>query len=365
VQASHALALDIGGSKIAGAIVARDGSLTALRLVPTPARSGPRAVLGAVVELARHVVVDAQARGVGLLGVGVGAAGHVDHDRGAITYASGILPGWAGTAVAAELSATLGLPVVVDNDVNAMALGEGRFGAGRPPARQSPAGEATDAGLGRYGDGLYVAVGTGVGGALILGGRLWRGATWTGGEIGHLLVDWDGWRLCSCGEPGHLEAYCAGPAIAARYAGLLAEAEGRSAGPGAPPPSPVAEEGHPDLTAETGAERPVPPDLRQVAGLARLGDPLARQAIAEGGHVLGLGLGGLLNVLDLPLLVIGGGVAELGDLWWPALEAALRANPMPGPARVALRPALLGTHAALAGAACLVFDDALAKERLL
>ena len=105
-----------------------------------------------------------------------------------------------------------------------------------------------------------------------------------------------------------------------------------------------------------------------MAALARRGDLAARRAIAESAHVLGLGLGGLLNVLDLPVLVIGGGVAELGDLWWPALEAALRANPMPGPARVALRPAALGTHAALVGAACLVFDGAWqgarSKERL-
>ena len=140
MPASHVLALDIGGSKIAAAIVAGDGSLSSLRLAPTPACAGPLAVLSATIEVARQVMAGPLAREVELLGVGVGAAGHVDHDRGTITYASGTLPGWAGTPVAAELSAALGLPVVVDNDVNAMALGEGRFGAGRPgQSRARPA----------------------------------------------------------------------------------------------------------------------------------------------------------------------------------------------------------------------------------
>jgi glucokinase len=206
--------------------------------------------------------------------------------------------------LADEFTAATGLPAVIDNDVNALALGESHFGAGRG-----------------FQDVLYVAVGTGVGAALMLAGQLRRGATWTAGEIGHLMADWDGDARCSCGRCGHLEAYTSGPALAARYCAWT--------------------------------KRDTPLDLRAVAARAQAGDDTARRAIALGADILGRVLGGLLNVLDPQALVIGGGVAELGDLWWGPLTAALRANPMPGPAQIVLRPAQLGPDAVLVGAAWL------------
>lgn len=127
-----------------------------------------------------------------------------------------------------------------------------------------------------------------------------RGATWTAGEIGHLVAAWDGDARCSCDRRGHLEAYTCGPALAALYC------------------------------AWTGCATPL--DLRAVAARAQAGDDAAQRAIALGADILGNVLGGLLNVLDPQALVIGGGVAELGDLWWGPLTAALRANPMPGSA---------------------------------
>ena len=144
-----------------------------------------------------------------------------------------------------------------------------------------------------------MAVGTGVGGALILDGQVWRGRTCTAGEIAHVLVDWQGGRLCNCGQPGHLEAYAAGPAMAARYVEL--------------------------------AGGSVACDLREVHALARAGDVQAQAAIAEGATILGKALCGLVDTLDLDAIVIGGGVPALGELWWEPLLATLRANPMPGP----------------------------------
>jgi glucokinase len=225
-----------------------------------------------------------------------------------ITYASDNLPGWTGTDLAAAFSEAFGLPVSVDNDVNAMALGERIFGAGRG-----------------FEHALYLTVGTGVGGALVQDGKLWRGSTWTAGEIGHLLVSWDGRRRCSCGYTGHLEAYCAGPALAARYAEQASLAD--------------------------------PPDLRDIAARASTGDDLARETIAEGATILGLALGGLLSVLDPQAVIVGGGVVELGEVWWRPLEAAVRAAPMPGPARVVLRRAELGVHAVLAGAGWMALEE--------
>jgi glucokinase len=218
------------------------------------------------------------------------------------------LPGWSGLALADALQAFLLLPVSVENDVNAMAIGEGRFGAGQ-----------------EFQEMLYVAIGTGVGGALVHRGELWRGATWTAGELGHMVVDWDGQRRCGCGQLGHLEAYTAGPALAERYRQLAC--------------------------LET------PYDLHVVAERAYNGDSIAQQAIAEGASILGTALSGLLNVFDPQALIIGGGVVEMGEIWWQPFAAALRANPMPGPAQVALRRAQLGGHAVLIGAAWLALCE--------
>ncbi len=124
---------------------------------------------------------------------------------------------------------------------------------------------------------------------------------WTAGEICHMVVDYAGTRRCSCGASGHLEAYTSGPAMAQRY-------------------------------RELSGTR-LAPDLKAVAVLAHHGDTHAVRAIAEGAQILGASLAGLLNVFDPEVLVIGGGVPEMGELWWQHFEAALRANPMPGPAR--------------------------------
>jgi glucokinase len=307
-MARFALGVDIGGTKIAAAVVDDGGIVRGRQTVPTLAAGGAAAVLRSALDLARRVLDWAASAGLDITAIGVGAAGEVDVDRGVVTYGSGNLPGWAGLALADEFAAAMGLPAVVDNDVNALALGEGRFGAGQG-----------------FRDVLYVAVGTGVGGALVLDGRLRRGANWAAGEICHLIAAWDGDRLCSCGGRGHLEAYTSGPAMAERYAHLAGLLK--------------------------------PPDLRVVAARAQAGDLAARHAIAEGAEILGITLGGLLNALDPQALVIGGGVAELNELWWGPLEAALRANPLPGPAKIALRPAQLGIDAVLIGAAWLALQE--------
>jgi len=297
------LGIDIGGTKIAAALVSAEGQIAARQRVGTPVGQGADAILHAAVDLSKRLLATVPP-GDEVVAIGVGAAGHIDHTRGRVVYAADTLPNWGGAEVGTALKQAFGLPVVVDNDVNAMALGEYHFGAGR-----------------QFPNGLYVTVGTGVGGALILGGEIWRGTNWAAGELGHLVLDYDGARRCSCGAHGHLEAYTAGPALAARYKALA------------------------------GGMEPI--DLRTVAALAHEGDTVAQQVIAEGARMLGTGLSGLLNVLDVNALIVGGGVAELGERWWMPLEAALRANPLPGPRRVALRRAELGTGAVVVGAAWL------------
>ncbi|WP_262403482.1 putative N-acetylmannosamine-6-phosphate 2-epimerase [Actinomadura sp. CNU-125] len=189
-------ALDIGGTKIAAALTDEDGTVLHRARVPTPRDGGP-----SVLATAARLLDDLAGRGLlelGIRGVGVGAPGVVDAATGRVVSATGVLPGWAGTAVREVLAERTGLPVAVANDVRVMGLGEALRGAG--------------AGFGRV---LHVSVGTGVGGALTTGGRLDRGAHGTAGELAHLLVPERGPVPSGCGRRDHLEAAVSGPAIAA------------------------------------------------------------------------------------------------------------------------------------------------------
>ncbi|MFI6517697.1 ROK family protein [Spirillospora sp. NPDC050679] len=182
-------ALDIGGTKIAAALVAADGTVLDRARVPTP-RDGGASVLAAAAGL-----LD----GLGpFAALGVGAPGVIDPATGRVVSATSVLPGWTGTPVREVLAARTGLPVAVVNDVRAMAYGEASAGAG--------------AGFHRV---LHVSVGTGVGGALTTAGRLEHGAHGTAGEMAHLLVPETGPVPCGCGRRDHLEAVASGPAIAA------------------------------------------------------------------------------------------------------------------------------------------------------
>ncbi len=303
-----AIGVDIGGTKIAAALVSENGDVNERVSLPTPHE--PAAIVAAVIALCQTLIARSLQSNITALGIGIGTAGQVDFASGTITYAVATLPGWAGTPLAQRVHDALELPVAVDNDVNALAIGESHFGAGR--------------GLRSA---LYVALGTGIGGALLIDGALWRGAHGSAGEIGHILVDPHSTRMCNCGQTGHLEALAAGPALAERYAELR----------GLPP-----QEDH--------------PDLRLVATLAQQGDSLAQQAISEGAHLTGLALGGILNLLDTQALILGGGVIELGALWWQPFEQALRTSPLPCPQRVQLMRAELGIDAGLIGAAQLIFS---------
>jgi glucokinase len=291
----HVIAVDIGGTKIAGALVTADGRLMEKRIISTPVASAK-----VVAEAVRTLVVELYQSGKRqAVAVGIGTAGQVDVDKGMITYAVDTLPGWAGIPLKQLISETLPLPIIIENDVNAMAAGELSADSDVPSA-------------------LFVAVGTGIGGALVVDGKLWHGVNWSAGEIGHLMVDYQGKRRCTCGRYGHLEAYTSGPAIAQAY--------------------------DPNL------------DLRTVVAKAHE-DSQARAVIAEGAHILGSTLSGLLCAFDPGLLIIGGGVPEIGALWWHPFTEALRENPLPAVQRTEVRGTRLGIDAVLVGAAALAWEQ--------
>ena len=293
--------IDLGGTKTAAALVAPDGTLGVRVAAPTPAAEGPGAVLDVVAGLVARVAGDTP-----IGGVGIGTAGIVDA-AGRVVSATETFTGWVGTDLVAGLAGRLSrpVPIRVYNDVDAHLLGEAWRGAAR--GRDSA---------------LMVAVGTGVGGALLIDRRLVRGAHSAAGELGHLpAVGAEGLR-CPCGRPGHLEALAAGPAIARGY---------RAAG-------------------GTAA------DARAVFALAGDGDPAAIAVVDAAATGLGRAVAGLVTTIDPACVVIGGGVAEAGELWWRPLREAFRSELVAAFATPLVK-AELGVSAAVLGAARGVFDD--------
>jgi len=291
-------AVDIGGTKISAGIVDGDCRVLARRSAPTPAASGPAAILAEAARLVRAVSIEASAEPVA---VGVGTAGVVDARAGTILGATEALSGWTGTPVAALLAAELGLPVHIENDVTAFLLGEAVAGAA--------------AGLAEV---IAITVGTGIGGALLVGGRIVRGRTCVAGNIGHVPSPEAADRRCPCGRRGHLEVFASGPAMTAIYR----ERSGR----------PVA-------------------DLREVALLARSGDPLAEEVLQAGAAAVGRIVGGLVNVLDPALILLGGGVLGLGPWYVEAVAEAVSGEVLAPLDPVPVRAAILGGDAMLVGAA--------------
>ncbi|MDF1487821.1 ROK family protein [Tessaracoccus caeni] len=298
-----AVAVDLGGSKTAAAVVSADGTLGEVVTVATPAAEGPDAVLDAVARLIRPLLDDDVA------GVGVGTAGVVDAATGTIVSSTETFADWVGTDLVTGLRDRLGLgaerAVEVRNDVDAHALGEAWLGAGRGHASM-----------------LMVAVGTGVGGGVILPGGLWTGAHRLAGEIGHIPTPGADGLRCACGRLGHLEALAAGPAIERRYA----ERSG---------------------VALSG---------REIVARAEEGDAVAQDVVRAAATGLGTAIAGMVTLLDPSCVVVGGGVAQSGPVWWDPLRAACRAQLVDLVSDIELLPAELGSHAGLYGAAKAVFD---------
>jgi glucokinase len=302
--------IDVGGTKIAGGVVDVDGTVVAHERVESPA-SDVEAIEDAIAGLVARLAADHE-----IEAVGVGAAGYIDKARSSVLFAPNLA--WRGVNLKAELEERVHLPVVIENDANAAAWGEFRFGAGHD-----------------VDDLLLVTVGTGVGGGLVSDGELYRGAFGVGAEIGHMRVV-PGGRLCGCGNYGCFEQYASGSALvrnardAAREGSLLAHT--------------LLDLTHGDIDRIDG---PI------ISDAAREGDKFALEQLAEVGRWLGEGIASLTAVLDPAVVAVGGGVSEAGDLLLGPLRAAFEANLTGRGHRPVLeiRRATLGNRAGLIGAA--------------
>ena len=301
----HVIGLDLGGTKTAGGIVDADGNVVFSFAVPTPSQSGADEVLETAARLVRSLLDEAARRGLAVEALGIGSAGVIDSGRGVVTSATDSIKGWTGTPLTAELTARTGLPAAAINDVHAHALGESWLGAGSGVSSV-----------------LFIGMGTGVGGGYILRGECLEGATFTAGHVGHFASPfaYEGGEAlpCSCGGTGHVEAVASGPGIFALYTRL----------------------------GGTDAD-----DTREVYRLAADGDPVAGEALRRGATAAGSAIGGLANILDPAVVVVGGGLAFAGPLWWDPMEQAARRELLRPLTDLPVVPAQLGETAAIRGAA--------------
>lgn len=305
--------VDLGGTNIRVALVDSDGQILAEERAPTPDH-WPE-LRNTITELVARL----QSAHPDVAAVGVGAAGMVDRD-GAVHYAPNI-PRLIRVPLRQSLADALPVPVVVDNDANVAAWGEVCHGAARGVAY-----------------GLVITLGTGVGGGIIIDGQIYRGAHGFGGEVGHWPYDPDG-EDCACGERGHWEAAASGDALGARARAHAAA--GRA----------------PALVARAGGDPGAVTGLA-VGESAAAGERDGLDLLAEYARDVALGFAGLANILDPELIVVSGGLVELGDLLLDPLRDAFGAHLEGAPYRpeVPIVAAALGERAGVVGAAALARD---------
>ncbi|MFI8594806.1 ROK family glucokinase [Microbacterium sp. NPDC078428] len=312
-----AVGIDIGGTKIAGGLVDEEGRILAQVRVDTPLTVP--AIEAAVAQMIAHLSTDRDVRVAG-----VAAAGFIDRDRSTVYFAPNIA--WRDEPLRARLESLTGLDVAIENDANAAGWAEYRFGAGE----------------GRR-DVVMLTLGTGVGGAIVAGGELYRGGHGIGAELGHIRLV-PGGRLCGCGQQGCLEVYGSGRALG-REAAEIAD---------------TAPEGLGRALAEARAEKGKLTGA-MISGLVLAGDPGAEEALRRIAVAVGQACGSFTAILDPELFIIGGGVSQLGErVLAPMREAYLAATPAAGSRPVAdFAIARMVNDAGVIGAADLARRDIL------
>ena len=287
----YIVGVDLGGTNIVAGAMTADGSRhLAMRSIPTNSFVGDEGVADRIVGLVEGVILDSMEQTDcarrDFIGIGVGAPGPLDRERGIVLVAPNL--GWKDFPLAQRVQTRLNLPTTLDNDANCATFGEWWQGAARGGRNV-----------------VGITIGTGIGGGLIINGALYHGSSDMAGEIGHTTIDLNG-RHCKCGNYGCLEAYASAPAIATRAREVLVREEGDSAIPA------MVEGNFDNITA------------RIVYDAAKLGDPIASEIVRDTARYLGAGVANLLNIFNPDIVVLAGGVAEAGDALFIPLRAEVR-----------------------------------------
>ncbi len=315
-QNERVLAIDIGGTKTAAALVDGAGRVLSRGRVATPDTDDPIVLVEAVGGLAQQVLGAAGAAIADVSAVGVSCAGIIDTQKGVVVFSPNI-PSLRRTPLRSMLSERLGMPVRVGNDATLAALGEWQFGLNRAVA-----------------DLVYITVSTGIGGGIVAGGKLYEGSCGAAGEVGHMVIDVNG-PECPCGRHGCWESLASGRALAERTALRIEEGEASSIG---------------ELVGGDLGKI----DAQLVSIAAQQGDALAQEMIATTAFYVGVGLANLINLFNPSLILIGGGLSKIGEaLLGPAAAVAKERAYVADACDVEIRSALLGDDSPLLGAAAL------------
>lgn len=311
--------VDLGGTKVLAGIVDADHRILARAKAPTPASEGGPAILETIVEVVREAAATAGVAPGDLIGMGVGSPGPLDPDRGVILFSANL--NVKDFPLGPGLSQTFGVPVLVRNDVRVGGYGEFRLGAG--------AGKTNV---------LAAFVGTGIGGCVILDGKVVAGSTGNAGEVGHIMIKPGGPR-CGCGRRGCLEALASRTAMTRRI--RKAVRKGRSS----------------SLAAKVGSKSDKLKS-KDLASAYAHGDAVAVTEVNRAAYYLGLGLGSLVNVLGPEVVIIGGGVTEaLGAPYMEAIRTSARNQILTDPEqKVQIVPAALGDDAGVLGASLMALE---------
>ncbi len=294
---SKAIGVDIGGTKILSAVIDEKGNIIKSLRVPSEGKEGREKILSHLYEAIEGILSE------DIEGIGIGTAGQVDPDTGTIVTATPNLKDWAGTPLKDIIEERFKLPTYVDNDGNVAALGEWWAGGGRGAKCL-----------------LCLTIGTGIGSGIVYNGKVFRGAKGVGAELGHMSIKYDGIR-CNCGGIGCIEAYASGPALMKRL-----QEKGRS------------------------IKNP-----EEIQLYAESGDKIVLEAIEEIGILLGYAMVSFINIFNPDIILLSGGVSNLGDLLINPIRKIVDTYALPGGRDVKITKATLGEQAGVVGASALVF----------
>lgn len=310
------IGIDVGGTNVKIALVDEKGKIKYSNSVPTRAEMGYEYTVNNIKQAIYDLLKETKLEPKNIEGIGFGFPGQVDYKSGIVRLAPNI-PGWVDVPIAKLIEDEFHIPTRVDNDVRCAALGELNFGAGKGCENL-----------------ICITVGTGIGSGLIVNGKLVRGASNAAGEIGHIKLQMNDGPICGCGDTGCLEAFASGPSI-------VAMAEDYIRG------------GKSTKFREMANSNPITPYI--VCEAAKAGDPVAKRIFTIMGEYIGIGMASVVNLLNPEKIIVGGGVADAGEILMTPLKETLkkRAMKIAGEA-VEVVPAQLGNTAGVIGASLLI-----------
>lgn len=311
------IGIDVGGTNVKIALVDDKGKIIYSNSVPTYAQMGYEYTVNNIKQAIRDLMKETNTKPSDIQGIGFDFPGQVDYKTGVVKLAPNI-PGWVNVPIAKMIEDEFHIPTRIDNDVRCAALGELKFGAGK--------------GCENF---VCITVGTGIGSGLVINGKLVRGAANAAGEIGHIKLQMQDGPICGCGDTGCLEAFASGPSIVAMAQEYLKSGKSTK------------------FREMAGVDGEITPYI--VAKAAEAGDPVAKRIFEKTGYYIGMGLVSVINLLNPEKVIIGGGVAEAGDLLLEPIRKTIKERAMViAGSTVEIVPAELGNSAGVIGASMLV-----------